>query len=74
MATYYVRAIQEPSKKINADNLRCTYDDDTRVEVNMCYGDDRTARMMNASPNWKSALGRRRFMSSTQRVMDEAAA
>ena len=45
MATYYVRAIQEPSKKINADNLRCTYDDDGNcVEVNMCYGDDRTAR------------------------------
>ena len=45
MATYYVRAIQEPSKKINADNLRCTYDDAGNcVEVNMCYGDDRTAR------------------------------
>ncbi len=45
MATYYVRAIQEPSKKINADNLRCTYDDEGNcVEVNMCYGDDRTPR------------------------------
>lgn len=45
MATYYVRAIQEPSKKINADNLRCTYDDDGNcIEVNICYGDERTAR------------------------------
>ncbi len=45
MATYYVRAIQEPSEKINADNLRCTYDDEGNcLEVNICYGDDRTAR------------------------------
>ena len=45
MATYYVRAIQEPSQKINADNLRCTYDDEGNcIEVNICYGDTRTVR------------------------------
>lgn len=45
MATYYVRAIQEPSMKINADNLRCTYDEEGNcTEVNICYGDDRTSR------------------------------
>ena len=44
MATYYVRAIQEPTQKINADNLRCTYDDEGNcVSLNICYGDDRTA-------------------------------
>jgi hypothetical protein len=44
MATYYVRAIQEPTEKINADNLRCTYDDAGNcIEVNICYGDDRIA-------------------------------
>jgi len=43
MATYYVRAIQEPTKKINADNLRCTYDDKGNcLSLNICYGDDRT--------------------------------
>ncbi len=44
MATYYVRAIQEPTQKINADNLRCTYDDKGNcVKLNICYGDERTA-------------------------------
>ena len=44
MATYYVRAIQEPTKKINADNLRCDYDDEGNcIKVNICYGDERTA-------------------------------
>ena len=42
MATYYVRAIQEPSEKINGDNLRCTYDEKGNcVALNICYGDDR---------------------------------
>ena len=42
-ATYYVRAIQEPSQKINGDNLRCTYDEDGNcVKLNICYGDPRT--------------------------------
>lgn len=44
MATYYVRAIQEPSEKINGDNLRCTYDEKGNcVSLNICYGDDRTS-------------------------------
>ncbi len=43
MATYYVRAIQEPTEKINADNLRCEYDENGNcTKVNICYGDDRT--------------------------------
>jgi hypothetical protein len=43
-ATYYVRAIQEPTEKINADNLGCTYDDEGNcIKLNICYGDDRTA-------------------------------
>ena len=43
MATYYVRAIQEPTQKINADNLRCTYDDKGNcLKLNICYGDERT--------------------------------
>ena len=45
MATYYARAIQEPSMKINGDNLRCTYDDEGNcIKVDICYGDGRTAR------------------------------
>ena len=44
MSTYYARAIQEPTERINADNLRCTYDAEGNcVKVNMCYGDDRIA-------------------------------
>jgi hypothetical protein len=44
MATYYARAIQEPSFKINADNLRCTFDDEGNcTKVDICYGDGRTA-------------------------------
>ncbi|MEC8565707.1 MAG: DUF3604 domain-containing protein, partial [Pseudomonadota bacterium] len=44
MATYYARAIQEATERINADNLRCTYDAEGNcLKVNMCYGDDRTA-------------------------------
>lgn len=43
MATYYVRAIQEPTEKINADNLRCEYDENGNcIKVNICYGDERT--------------------------------
>ena len=44
-ATYYVRAIQEPSQKINADNLRCEYDENGYcVKLDICYGDPRTER------------------------------
>lgn len=42
-AVYYVRAIQEPTGMINADNVRCTYDERGNcIEVNPCYGDYRT--------------------------------
>ena len=44
-ATYYVRAIQEPSQKINGDNLRCEYDENGNcVKLDICYGDPRTER------------------------------
>ncbi len=42
-ATYYVRAIEEPSPAVNGDPLRCKTDEDgTCLEVNLCYGDYRT--------------------------------
>jgi hypothetical protein len=42
-AAYYVRAVQEPTLAINGQGLRCRYDDAGRcVEVEPCYGDDRT--------------------------------
>ncbi len=42
MATYYARAIQEPTERINADNLRCSYDENGNcIKLNICYGDDR---------------------------------
>lgn len=41
---YYVRAIQEATEMVNADNVRCEYDEDGQcVEVNPCYGDYRTS-------------------------------
>ena len=41
---YYVRAVQEATAMINADNVRCEYDDAGRcVAVNPCYGDYRTS-------------------------------
>lgn len=40
---YYARAIQETTQMINADNLRCEYDETGAcVEVDPCYGDFRT--------------------------------
>ena len=40
---YYARAVQEPTPAVNADNLRCRYDDTGRcVEVRPCWGDYRT--------------------------------
>ncbi len=43
-ALYYVRAIQEATPMINADNVRCEYDESGAcVAVNPCYGDYRTA-------------------------------
>lgn len=42
-AVYYVRAIQEPTQMINADNVRCEYNEEgVCVAVNPCYGDYRT--------------------------------
>jgi hypothetical protein len=42
-AIYYVRAIQEPSGQVNAENLRCTYDESGQcIAVNPCFGDYRT--------------------------------
>jgi len=44
-AVYYVRAIQEPSDAVNGANLRCTRDETGAcLEVNPCYGDERTPR------------------------------
>ena len=42
-SVYYVRAIQEPTEMINADNVRCERDDNGQcIAVNPCYGDYRT--------------------------------
>ncbi len=38
---YYVRAIQEPTQAVNADNLRC--EDPSCSKLRPCYGDYRTA-------------------------------
>jgi hypothetical protein len=38
-----VRAIQEPTPKVNGGNLRCEYDADGNcVKMNICYGGYRT--------------------------------
>jgi hypothetical protein len=38
---YYVRAIEEPAPGVNADNLRCEYDENGEcVKVNLCGGAD----------------------------------
>jgi hypothetical protein len=40
---YYVRAVQEPTPAVNANPLRCEYDDKGQcVRVHPCYGDYRT--------------------------------
>ncbi|HXG28885.1 MAG TPA: DUF3604 domain-containing protein [Nevskiales bacterium] len=42
-AIYYVRAIQKASPTVNADNLRCEYNDQGEcINVKPCYGDLRT--------------------------------
>ena len=59
-ATYYARAIQEPTLRINGDNLGCTYDDEGNcVKLNICYGDDRTS----ASDDCKSEVEERAWSS-----------
>ena len=38
-SVYYVRAIEEPSLRVNGDNLRCEYDDQGNcIKVNICHG------------------------------------
>jgi hypothetical protein len=38
---YYVRALEEPAPAVNADNLRCEYDEKGAcVKVNLCGGPD----------------------------------
>jgi hypothetical protein len=40
---YYVRAVQEPTPAVNANPLRCEYDDKGQcIRVHPCYGDYRT--------------------------------
>ena len=40
---YYVRAIQQETRMINANNVRCEYDETGQcIAVNPCYGDYRT--------------------------------
>jgi hypothetical protein len=42
-AIYYARAIQETTAMINADNVRCEYDENGLcIKVEPCYGDYRT--------------------------------
>lgn len=47
-AVYYVRAIQEPTPRVNGANLRTTRDEQGRTTgVNPCWGDWRTQRSDN---------------------------
>ena len=61
-ATYYVRAIQESSSTINAENIRCNYDNQGNcLEVNICYGDYRTPKdddclSMSEERAWSSPI------------------
>ena len=61
-SVYYVRAIEEPSLRINAGNLRCDYDSDGNCKkVNICYGGYKTSRednctMMSEERAWSSPI------------------
>jgi hypothetical protein len=51
-AVYYVRAIQEPTPRINGANLRATRDaQGNTTAVNPCHGDYRTPRSDNCTAN-----------------------
>jgi hypothetical protein len=61
-AVYYVRAIEEPSLTVNADNLRCEYDDAGNcIKVNICYGgrqtpDDDDCLALSEERAWSSPI------------------
>lgn len=61
-ATYYVRAIEEPSLAVNGDSLRCEYDEQGRcIKTTPCYGDFRTGndddcRAMVEERAWSSPI------------------
>ena len=58
----YVRAIEEPSMRINAGNLRCDFDEFGNCnKVNLCYGNYKTSRndnctMMSEERAWSSPI------------------
>jgi hypothetical protein len=59
---YYVRAIEEPSLRINGGNLRCDYDENGNCKkVNICYGGFQTSRednctMLSEERAWSSPI------------------
>ena len=59
---YYVRAIEEPSLRINGGNLRCDYDENGNCKkVNICYGGYQTSRddnctMLSEERAWSSPI------------------
>lgn len=59
---YYVRAIEEPSLRINGGNLRCDYDENGNCKkVNICYGGYQTDRndnctMLSEERAWSSPI------------------
>ena len=59
---YYVRAIEEPSLRINGGNLRCDYDENGNCKkVNICYGGFQTNRddnctMLSEERAWSSPI------------------
>ena len=61
-SVYYVRALQSPQSTINADGLRCEFDDQGQcIKVDACYGDDRTAKDDNCAADapahaWSSPI------------------